>query len=147
VIRPTYLPRLLLATFFIGLLGTSSELFLLEHYEDVKQLIPFGVAALGFAIGGWYAVRPGPQSTRAFRALLWLFVVSGMVGVFLHYRGNVEFEVERDASLRGVALFWESLRGATPALAPGTMIFLAMIGYASTLAREAPLARPRTGST
>lgn len=133
-----------MATFFIGLLGTSAELFFLEHYEDVKQFIPFGAAALGVLTGGWYAARPGPESTRAFRAVLVLFAVTGVVGVFLHYRGNVEFEIERDATLRGLALFWESLRGATPALAPGTMVFLAMIGYGATLAREAALAAPRT---
>ena len=33
---------------------------------------------------------------------------------------------------------------ATPALAPGTMIFLAMVGFAATLARETPLASPRS---
>jgi hypothetical protein len=144
VIRPSYLPQFLLATFFVVLLGTTTELFLLEHYEDKKQLIPFGVAVLGFMVGGWYALRPGEASLRAFRLLLALFVVSGLVGVFLHYRGNVEFEIERDATLGGLPLFWESMRGATPALAPGTMVFLAMIGYAATLAREIPLASPRS---
>jgi hypothetical protein len=142
--RPSYLPRVLLATFFTGLLGTSTELLLLEHYEDVKQLIPFIVAALGFAIGAWYTLRPTRESARAFRALLALFAVSGVVGVFLHYRGNVEFEVERDATLHGLALFWESIRGATPALAPGMMVFLAIVGYAATLARETPLASQRS---
>ena len=142
--RPSYLPRFLLATFFIGLLGTSTELFFLEHYEDIKQFIPFGVAALGLAIGGWYALRPSPESIRAFRAVQGLFSVTGVLGVVLHYRGNVEFEIERDATLSGLALFWESMRGATPALAPGTMIFLAMVGYAATLARETPLASPRS---
>lgn len=144
MIRPSYLPRLLLATFFIGLLGTTTELFFLEHYEDVKQLIPLVVAVLGFAIGGWYGLRPSRESAAAFRALLGLFVISGVTGVFLHYRGNVEFEVERDSTLRGLALVWESLRGATPALAPGTMIFLALVGFAAMVARQTPLASPRS---
>jgi len=139
-----YLPRLLLAIFFVGLLGTTAELFFLEHYEDVKQFIPLVVAVPGFAIGGWYAARPNAASLRGFRAVLLLFVVSGLAGLFLHYRGNVEFEKERDATLGGLPLIWEALRGATPALAPGTMIFLALIGYAATVSRHSPLASPRT---
>lgn len=141
---PMYLSRLLLAIFFAGLLGTTAELFFLEHYEDVQQFIPLVVAALGFAIGGWYAARPSPASLRGFRAVLLLFAFSGAVGLFLHYRGNVEFEKERDAALGGLPLMWEALRGATPALAPGTMIFLAVIGYAVTVSRQTPLASPRS---
>jgi hypothetical protein len=139
-----YLPRLLLAIFFMGLLGTTTELIFLEHYEDVKQFIPLVALALGGAIGGWYAVRPDAAALRAFRAVLLLFAVSGAVGLFLHYRGNVEFELERDPTLGGLPLLWEVLRGATPALAPGTMIFLALIGYAVTVARRTPLASPRS---
>jgi|SRR5688572_30308659 len=130
-----YLPKLLLAIFFVGLLGSTTELFFLEHYEDVKQFIPFVVAGLGFAVGGWYAARPGPSSLRAFRGVLGLMAFSAVVGVFLHYRGNVEFEQERDATRSGFPLMWESLRGATPALAPGTMLLLALIGYAATISR------------
>ena len=139
-----YLPRLLLAIFFVGLVGTTTELLFLEHYEDVNQLIPFGVSALGLLTGGWYAWRDDEASRRAFRAVLLLFAVTGVAGVFLHFRGNVAFEMERDETLSGLALVWESLRGATPALAPGTMIFLALIGHAAMVARRTPLASPRS---
>jgi hypothetical protein len=138
-----YLQRLLLAIFFAGLLGTTTELIFLEHYEDIKQFIPLVVAALGFAIGGWYAARPSAASLRAFRSVLLLFAFSGAVGLFLHFRGNVEFEKERDATLSGFGLLWGALTGATPALAPGAMAFLAAIGYAAIVARRAPLAGPR----
>jgi hypothetical protein len=142
-----YLPRLLLAIFFGGLLGTVTELFFLEHYEDAWQYAPLIVAGLGFVVGAWYARRPTPASLRAFETVLLLFVASGLVGLFLHYRANVEFEVERDSTLSGPRLFWEALGGALPALAPGTMIFLAVIGYAAIIARQTPLASPRSGST
>lgn len=139
-----YLSRLLLAIFFGGLFGTTTELFFLEHYEDVKQYIPLIVAALGFAVGGWYALRPGPASLRGFRAVLLLFAVTGAVGLFLHLRGNLEFERERDSTLRGFALLWGALSGATPALAPGAMALLAAVGYAAIVARQTPLASPRS---
>jgi hypothetical protein len=139
-----YLTRLLLAIFFGGLAGTAGELVFLEHYEDVWQYAPLVAIALGFAVGGWYARRPTPDSMRAFRATLVLFVVTGLVGLWLHYRANVEFEVEREATLGGMRLFWKALGGAMPALAPGTMIFLAAIGYAVLVSRRQPLASPRS---
>ena len=56
--------------------------------------------------------------------------VSGMIGLYLHYRGNVEFELEMYPSIRGFELFWKSITGATPALAPATMLLLGLIGLA-----------------
>ena len=141
------MPRLLLAIFFGGLLGTVTELVFLEHYDDAWQYAPLVVAGLGFVIGAWYAARPTQASLRAFRAVLLLFIASGVVGLYLHYRANAEFEIVRDSTLSGPRLFWEALGGALPALAPGTMIFLAVIGYAVIVSRQTPLATPRSRST
>ena len=55
---------------------------------------------------------------------------SGVLGLYLHYRGNVEFELEMYSSLRGFELFWEALKGATPALAPAAMAHLGLVGLA-----------------
>ena len=142
-----YLSRLLLAIFFAGLLGTVTELFFLEHYEDAWQYTPLVLVGLGLVVGAWYAGRPTPASLRAFQTVLLLFIATGLLGLYLHYRANVEFEIERDSTLTGPRLFWESLGGALPALAPGTMIFLAVIGYAVIVARQTPLASQRSGST
>ena len=57
-----------------------------------------------------------------------LVLASGIVGVVLHYRGNADFELEMRANIRGVELIWNALTGATPALAPGTMILLGLLG-------------------
>lgn len=138
-----YLHRLLLAIFFAGILGTLMELVFLEHYEDIWQLVPFGVALAGAAVGGWYARDPGRART-AFQAVLMVFALSGLAGLALHFKGNLEFAREQDAALGGVRLVWEVLTGATPALAPGMMIFLAAIGFAATRAEELPLATRRS---
>ena len=55
-------------------------------------------------------------------------VVSGAVGVWLHYRGNVEFELEMYPSMQGIELVQKTLTGATPVLAPGSMTLLGLIG-------------------
>ena len=62
-----------------------------------------------------------------------LFVLSGLVGLILHYQGNAEFELEMYPSLNGLELFWEAIRGATPTLAPGTMIQLGLLGWVYTI--------------
>jgi hypothetical protein len=54
--------------------------------------------------------------------------------MWLHYSGNVEFEKETDSALGGWKLFWSAMTGATPAMAPGTMTLLALIGFCLTLA-------------
>ena len=132
------LSRLLLAIWVFGMLGVAAELVLLEHYEDVKQFIPFAVIALGMVVGAWMAIRPGAGVERAFRVTLALLLLSGILGVVFHYWGNLEFEKERDATLSGLPLVWEVLTGATPALAPGTMVLFAFIGYAALVARREP---------
>ena len=133
-----YLARVLLAIWLIGLLGVAAELVLLEHYEDALQFLPFLAIAAGLAAGAWLAIRPGRAATHAFRVVVAVFLISGLVGLVLHYRGNAEFERERDPSIRGLALIWESLTGATPALAPGTMILFTFIGYAVLVSRREP---------
>jgi hypothetical protein len=55
-------------------------------------------------------------------------VVSGLAGHWLHYRGNVEFEREMYPDRAGVELFTESMTGATPVLAPGTMTVIGLLG-------------------
>ncbi len=133
-----YLSRLLLAIYLFGLVGVAAELVLLEHYDGTLQLIPFGAIALALGFGGWYARRPGVASLRAFRALQVVFAATGTLGLVLHFRGNMEFERERDPAIGGFSLIWESLTGATPALAPGTMVLFALIGYAVLVSREKP---------
>jgi hypothetical protein len=61
-----------------------------------------------------------------------LCVASGLLGIWFHYQGNVEFELEMYPTIGGVKLFWEAMKGATPALAPGTMIQLGLLGLLFT---------------
>jgi hypothetical protein len=121
---------ILLAALCIGIVGTAVELLLLEHYEEWRQLIPLGLLGAGVAALIWNAVSRSARSLRALQVLMLLFAVSGALGLVLHYRGNAEFELEMYPSKAGWELFRESMMGATPALAPGTMIQLALIGLA-----------------
>ena len=122
--------RILLAGLWLGTVGTAVELLLLEHYEEWRQMIPLGLLAAGLLVLFWHAVHRSATPLRALQVVMLMFVIAGATGLVLHYRGNAEFELEMYPSKAGWELFRESMMGATPALAPGTMIQLALIGLA-----------------
>ena len=120
----------LLAALALGIVGTAGELLLLGHIESPAQWIP--VAALGAALLVllWHAAAPGPNSVWALRLLMTAFIVSGVAGVGLHYDGNVEFERELHPADGGMTFLSHVLAGATPVLAPGSMVLLGLVGLA-----------------
>ena len=135
--RAAPLHRLLLALFAFGVLGVGIELGLLGHYEAYKQYIPLILLALGLAGAVWLAAAPTRRSLLLFRWLMVGFVIGGLAGLVLHYRTNVEFVLELYPATSGWQLFWESIHGATPALAPGTMIQLGLLGMLVTVRHPA----------
>ena len=125
--------RILLAIFILGLAGISLELWLLAHTEDFYQLIPLWLAGAAMAVSVVMAIRPTVGTIRLFQAVMLLFLLSGAVGMALHFQVNMEFQQEMDPALAGMALFRKSIHAKTPpALAPGAMIQLGLIGLAYT---------------
>lgn len=124
--------RILLAALWLGTSGTLVELVLLEHYEEWRQLIPLGLLAAGILLLVWNAVDRRAAPLRALQGLMLLFALAGTAGVLLHYQGNAAFELEMYPDRSGFELFRESMTGATPALAPGTLVQLALVGLAYT---------------
>jgi hypothetical protein len=123
--------RVLLAILLIGLAGTATELLLLKHDEDPAQFIPLALIGIAFGAIGWHALDRGTASLRLFRTTMVLFIVAGAVGVYLHYRANVEFQREVDPAIAGRELLVKAVTAKTPpALAPGSMSQLGLIGLA-----------------
>jgi hypothetical protein len=120
---------LLLGLLVIGLIGTGVDLLLLDHHEDVWQLIPLILIGIALAVVAWHAAARDATSLRALQALMVLFIVAGAVGLVLHYRGNMEFQLELDPTQRGWTLFNKVIRAkAPPAMAPSAMAQLGLIG-------------------
>lgn len=144
---PEWWRRSLVGVFLLGIAGTATELVLLEHFEDWRQWIPLALLAAGFvtAVAVWR--RGGRAEVRAMRWSSVAFVISGFVGVYFHIESNLEFELERDAALRGIPLAWEALTGALPALAPGAMMLLGLIGLVITAGHPALEPEGRTDAT
>lgn len=120
--------RLGLYLLLFGIAGTTTELVLLEHMEDRLQWTPLVLLALGLLVGGYVAVRPTRAVVTGLRTLMAVYVPVGALGVYLHVKSNVEFELEMRPSMAGLELLVESLTGAMPALAPGTMAQLGLLG-------------------
>ena len=137
--------RILLAILVVGICGISVELWLLAHTEDIYMLIPLILAAAGLVMSAAVALRPSAGAIRCFQAVMVLFLISGIVGMWLHFQVNMEFQVEMDPALAGMALFRKAIVAKTPpALAPGAMIQLGLIGLAYTFRH--PAAAPQSGA-
>jgi hypothetical protein len=127
------LRRLLLAILVFGMTATSADLLLLDHVEDTKQLIPLALIALAGTLLVWRAVRGGAGPLRLFQLTMVLFVLAGITGTVLHYQGNLAFQLEIDPAASGPDLFWKVMRAkAPPALAPGSMVQLGLLGLVYT---------------
>jgi hypothetical protein len=122
----------LLATLAVGMIGMAAELLLIGHRETAQQQIPLALLGIGVVALAWHATAAGAATVRALQVIMLLFVLSGAVGVVLHYRGNVEFELEMYPSLSGLELVQKTFTGATPVLAPGSMTLLGLIGLTHT---------------
>src|SRR5207247_5374544 len=124
---------MLLMIFILGSVGSAAELLLLNHFESLLQWIPLLLILVSFVVFGWHAVRRTPGSTRAIQGAMIAFIAAGLAGFYFHYQGSAEFKLESNPSLTGWRLFWEAIRGkAPPALAPGVMIQLGLIGLGYT---------------
>ncbi len=124
---------MILAILVLGVVGTAAELLLLSHDEGALQLIPLVLMAVGLLVIGWNLLSGTPSSLRAMRVSMLAFIMAGAVGVGLHYRGSAEFQTEVDPTLAGFALFKKVMTSkAPPALAPGVMAQLGLLGLAYT---------------
>ena len=130
--------RILLAILLLGLAGITAELLLLNHVEDFYQLIPVMLSGGAVLTAAMVVLRPTPGTVRLFQAVMVLLLLSGAIGVVLHYQVTMEFQLEMDPTLSGMALFRKAIVAkAPPALAPGAMTQLGLIGLAYTFRHPA----------
>ena len=125
---------LLIALFSAG--ATLVELLLLEHIEEWQQLIPVFLLAVAFIATVLLLVTSARWAVQFLRLVLAVCFASALLGIWFHYQANVEFVLERHPKLAGFELFKEAMMGAMPALAPGAMAQLALIGWLATFSRR-----------
>lgn len=134
--RAAALRRFLAAILCVGMAGALVELWLLDHVEDAAQWIPIALLSAALVLLIATLARPARGAVLLWRALMVLFVAAGLVGMWLHFSANLEFQLEVDPSLAGADLFWKAVRAkAPPALAPGVMVQLGLLGMAYSLVK------------
>jgi len=127
------LRRLLLALVSIVFAGMALDLCLLGHYEETWQVLPLAMIALALLSAAWTAFTGSALSVTAFRIVMLLVVLTGVIGVSLHFGGSREFQVEMDPALTGWALFVKVMRAkAPPTLAPAAMVQAGLFGLLYT---------------
>ncbi len=126
------LRRGLLLIFVLGTVGLGAELLLLGHFEEWRQQVPLVLLAFGLILLAARMLYRGAIILRLFRWTMLTFVLGGLAGLWLHLSANMEFELEMYPTLSGLDLLSKALGGAMPALAPGALVQLGLIGFLYT---------------
>jgi hypothetical protein len=130
--------RFILALFALGLVGISAELLVLRHYDDSWQLVPLFLLGLALMIVVWHLFEKSAAPILTLRVIAVFFVIAGVTGIILHYRANLEFQLDMDSSQHGWPLFLKVIHAqAPPALAPGAMAQLGLLGWLYTFRHPA----------
>jgi hypothetical protein len=139
----TALRRLLLFLVILGILVTTIDLLLLKHYEDRFQLPPLALNTIAGITFVWFMAGESRASLRAIQLLMVVFVLAGLAGVYLHFQGNLEFQLEIDPSQSRWELFKKVMRAtAPPALAPPVLAYLGLLGLVFSYRHPALNSRP-----
>jgi thiosulfate reductase cytochrome b subunit len=131
------LRRLILWLLIVGLVGLSTDLVALAHYEDPWQVAPLVVIGLALLTVVWHFADGSLASVRALQVAMMFLLITGGIGFVLHYQSNREFQLEMDATLSSWAVFKKAIRAhAPPALAPLSMGLIGLIGLVYTFRYE-----------
>lgn len=120
-----------LGVLVLGLVGTVTELILLEHYEQALQFVPLVLIGLGVAVLAWHAMRHDTASLRALQIVMGLFVLAGFAGMAAHFNGSAEYQLELNPDMDKWELLDKIVHAhAPPLLAPGMMMQMGLLGLA-----------------
>ena len=121
----------ILAVIMLGLLGTVTELLLLEHYEQPMQFVPLVLIVAAVAALVWETRRRDATSLATLGIVMVLFILAGVLGMVAHFHGSAEYQLELNPSMGTWVLLEKVLRAkAPPLLAPGMMMQLGLLGLA-----------------
>jgi cation transport ATPase len=127
--RLSTIRRVIVAVLMLGMGGLLAELALIAHYEDVTQWIPIALLAVGLVVLGADLVLERGWTQLLMQLTMALLIAAGLLGVYFHFQGSREFQVEMDPQMRGTTLVWHVLRAKSPpTLAPGSMVQLGILG-------------------
>jgi len=122
--------------------GTLVELWLLDHTKVAVQIIPFVLCGIGLTIVAVALFRPSRPVLLVLRAAMVFEGLGSLLGIGYHLFSNFSFEHEIRPNVPLEALALPTLKGAAPIVAPGMLLFAALLAIAATYYHPAlPAAR------
>jgi hypothetical protein len=103
-----------------------------EHTQETLQYIPFVLCGIGLVSVIAALLNPQRATLLALRGVMALVGAGGVLGIALHLIRNLEFEQEIRPNAAIGDLLVNTLKGASPLLAPGVMVFAALLALAAT---------------
>ena len=119
----------MLVVLVFGMAGLLAELALIAHYEDPAQWFPIVLLTAGLFVIALDLALGRSWTQLLIQLTMVLVVAAGLLGVYFHFQGSREFQLEMDPQMRGTSLMWHVLRAKSPpTLAPGSMMQLGILG-------------------
>ena len=127
--RLSTIRTVLLVVLLFGMAGLLAELALIGHYEDPAQWFPIALLSIGLLVIVLDLALRRSWTQLLIQLTMVLIVAAGLLGVYFHFQGSREFQLEMDPQMRGSSLVWHVLRAKSPpTLAPGSMMQLGILG-------------------
>ncbi len=137
------LRRFLLVMAALSLLVILIELWLEEHTQEPLQFVPFILCGAGLIALIAALLRPAKPILLALRTVMTLVALGGLLGTGVHLLKNLSFEQEVRPNAEVGAMVMNALKGASPLLAPGAMVFAGLLAIAATYYHPALTKRDR----
>jgi hypothetical protein len=114
--------------------GIVAELWLTDHLQAPMQFVPFVLCGLGAIAAFVVWFRPSRATIWALRIVMMISAFGGLLGIYEHVTGNLEFAREVNATKANVAPIATAFTGANPPLAPGALGVTSLVAIAATYA-------------
>ncbi len=121
----------------LALVTTLIELWLQDHTQTAAQWIPWILCTIGLAALAPALVRPGRSTLLFLRGAMLLVALGGLVGIGFHFNENLAFQQDIHPNASFGAIIIDTLKGAAPLLAPGTLVFAALLALGAAYAHPA----------
>lgn len=116
----------------MAMIVTLIELWLQNHLQSPLQFIPWGLCGLGLVTLLAALIRPSKATFITLRVAMLVVALGGTIGILIHLNENFEFQKEIHPNVAALDSFWVAFKGAAPLLAPGSLIFAALVAIAAT---------------
>ncbi len=126
------LRRALLGLAGLMFLGTTFELWLVDHTETRIQMIPFVLCGLGVLAVAGVLLSAQPVTVLFLRGVMLLVIAGSSLGMYEHLAGNFAFELEIRPNVTASDVLLDALKGGNPLLAPGMLAVAGAIALIAT---------------